>query len=38
MWKKDLFALYDDYLHALEKVINTLDSMVPKKEWKRVGA
>ncbi|HKM67376.1 MAG TPA: nucleotidyltransferase domain-containing protein [Candidatus Acidoferrum sp.] len=37
-WKEDPFALYDDYLHALEKVINTLDTMVPKKEWKRVGA
>ncbi len=38
VWKKDPFALYDDYLHALEKVIHALDTMVPKNEWKRVGA
>lgn len=38
VWKKDSFALYDDYLHALEKVINRLDTTVPKKEWQHVGA
>ncbi|HUL33092.1 MAG TPA: nucleotidyltransferase domain-containing protein [Candidatus Eisenbacteria bacterium] len=37
-WKKDPFVLYDDFMHALEKVINTLDTMVPKKEWKRASA
>jgi len=33
---KDLFAVYDRYIHALEKVITALDGMVPKKEWQRV--
>ena len=37
VWKKDPFALYDDYLHAVEKVVNTLDSFVPKREWQRVS-
>jgi predicted nucleotidyltransferase len=35
-WKKDTFVLYDEYLHALEKVIVALDTLVPKKEWQRV--
>jgi len=38
VWKKDPFTLYDEFMHALEKVIVTLDTMVPKKEWKRAGA
>lgn len=38
VWKKDPFVLYDEYLHALEKVISALDSMVPKKEWRRASA
>ncbi len=38
VWKKDPAALYDEYMHALEKVINTLDTMVPKKQWQRMGA
>jgi hypothetical protein len=37
-WKIDPSALYDDYMHALEKVVNTLDTMVPKKQWQRMGA
>jgi len=37
-WKKDPFVLYDELLHALEKIITTLDTMVPKREWKRAGA
>ncbi len=37
-WKRDPFALYDEYMHALEKVVSTLDTMVPKKEWQRVTA
>ncbi len=37
-WKKDLFVVYDEFLHALEKVIHALDTMVPKKEWKRASA
>jgi hypothetical protein len=32
----DLLVAYDDYMHALEKVILTLDGAVPKKEWQRV--
>jgi len=35
--KEDPFAAYDRYMHALEKVINALDSMVPKKEWQRIA-
>ncbi|MCL6642605.1 MAG: nucleotidyltransferase domain-containing protein [Candidatus Bipolaricaulota bacterium] len=38
VWKKDPFALYDEFMHALEKVIVKLDAAVPKKEWKRAGA
>lgn len=33
----DSFAVYDQYIHALEKVINALDGMVPKREWQRVA-
>jgi hypothetical protein len=35
--EKDAFRVYDDYIHALEKVIQGLDRMVPKKEWQRVS-
>lgn len=35
-WAKDSFAAYDEYLHALEKVIVALDGLVPKKEWQRL--
>jgi len=34
---QDSFSAYDQYIHALEKVINALDGMVPKKEWQRVA-
>lgn len=34
---KDSFAAYDQYIHALEKVVIALDGMVPKKEWQRVA-
>ena len=34
---KDSFAAYDEYIHALEKVIIALDGMVPKKEWQRAA-
>ena len=33
----DPFEAYDDYIHALEKVIVALDKLVPKKEWQRVA-
>jgi len=33
----DSLAAYDDYMHALEKVIVALDAMVPKTEWQRVA-
>jgi hypothetical protein len=35
--EKDSFRVYDEYIHALEKVIVALDRMVPKKEWQRVA-
>ncbi|HTP69036.1 MAG TPA: nucleotidyltransferase domain-containing protein [Dongiaceae bacterium] len=35
--KHDAFAAYDQYIHALEKVINALDSLVPKNELQRVA-
>jgi hypothetical protein len=35
--EEDSFTAYDQFLHALEKVINALDRLVPKKEWKRVS-
>ena len=35
--KQDVFEAYDNYIHALEKVILALDKLVPKKEWQRVG-
>jgi len=33
---EDSFVVYDRYIHALEKVVNAMDRLVPKKEWKRV--
>lgn len=33
---KESFAAYDQYIHALEKVIIAMDTLVPKKEWQRV--
>jgi predicted nucleotidyltransferase len=33
---EDSFTVYDHYIHALEKVVNALDRLVPKKEWQRV--
>ena len=33
----DALAAYDAYMHALEKVITTLDGKVPKREWQRAG-
>jgi len=35
--KHDPFGAYDNYIHALEKVILAMDKMVPKKEWQRVA-
>lgn len=35
--KSDVFEAYDNYIHALEKVIVALDKLVPKKEWQRVA-
>ena len=35
--KSDAFETYDNYIHALEKVILALDKLVPKKEWQRVA-
>jgi hypothetical protein len=35
--KADPFVAYDNYIHALEKVILALDKIVPKKEWQRVA-
>jgi len=34
---KDSFVAYDHYIHALEKVVNAMDRLVPKKEWQRVA-
>lgn len=34
---QDSFAAYDAYMHAIEKVVSAMDSLVPKKEWQRVG-
>jgi hypothetical protein len=34
-WKQDSFHAYDNYMHALEKVIVALDTKVPKREWQR---
>jgi hypothetical protein len=34
---EDSFAVYDQYIHALEKVVIALDRLVPKKEWQRVA-
>jgi len=38
VWKKDPAMLYDGYMRALEKVVTTLDTMAPKKQWQRMGA
>jgi len=38
VWKKDPAVLYDGYMRALEKIVDTLDTMVPKKQWQRMGA
>ena len=35
--RHDPFGAYDNYIHALEKVILAMDKMVPKKEWQRVA-
>jgi predicted nucleotidyltransferase len=37
VWAKDSFHAYDDYMHALEKVIVALDTKIPKREWQRVN-
>src|SRR5450432_1777416 len=34
-WSKDSYHAYDNYMHALEKVIVALDSKIPKREWQR---
>ena len=34
--ENDSLAMYDAYMHALEKVIMKLDAFVPKKQWQRV--
>jgi hypothetical protein len=34
---KDSFVAYDHYIHALEKVVNAMDRLVPKKQWQRVA-
>jgi predicted nucleotidyltransferase len=34
---EDSFLVYDNFIHALEKVVIALDRLVPKKEWKRVA-
>jgi predicted nucleotidyltransferase len=35
---EDVFVAYDRYIHALEKVINAMDRLVPKSEWKRASS
>lgn len=37
VWKRDSFHAYDNYMHALEKVIVALDTKVPKREWQRMN-
>jgi predicted nucleotidyltransferase len=34
---EDAFVVYDRYIHALEKVVNAMDRLVPKSEWKRAA-
>jgi len=34
----DSFTAYDAFMHAVEKVVATLDGLMPKREWKRVSA
>ena len=36
-WKNDSLHAYNNYMHALEKVILALDTKVPKREWQRVA-
>jgi predicted nucleotidyltransferase len=36
-WREDGFKAYDNFMHALEKVILALDRMVPKREWQRIA-
>lgn len=33
----DAFRVYDEYIHAIEKVVVAMDSLIPKKEWQRVS-
>jgi predicted nucleotidyltransferase len=35
--QKDAFTAYDQYIHALNKVVIALDGLVPKKQWQRVA-
>jgi predicted nucleotidyltransferase len=35
--EKDSFEAYDAYMRALEKVIVSLDRLVPKRQWQRVA-
>jgi predicted nucleotidyltransferase len=37
-WPKDSFHAYDDFMHALEKVIVALDTKIPKRQWQRGAA
>jgi hypothetical protein len=32
----DSYKVYDEYMRALERVISSLDGLVPKKQWQRV--
>jgi predicted nucleotidyltransferase len=36
-WTNNSFDAYDNYMHALERVIVALDTRVPKREWQRVS-
>jgi hypothetical protein len=36
VWQKDSLHAYDNYMHALEKVIVALDTRIPKREWQRI--
>jgi predicted nucleotidyltransferase len=35
--QQDAFRVYDEYIHAIEKVVLAMDSLIPKKEWQRVS-
>lgn len=37
VWTNNSFDAYDNYMHALEKVIVALDTRIPKREWQRVS-